>query len=80
MPNYLLAAVGICGTMGANGRETYHYRNGSCRVHGGGFAGTVQAIVPSEHTVPFKSYMEKVFGKDSCLVLRIRPDGAIEVR
>lgn len=54
-------------------------KGGAWRVHGGGFAGTVQAMVPSGSTAEFKEYMEKVFGKDSCLVLRIRPDGATEV-
>lgn len=55
-------------------------KGGAWRVHGGGFAGTVQSIVPSDQTAGFKAYMEKVFGKDTVLVLRIRPDGAIEVK
>ncbi len=46
------------------------------RVHGGGFAGTVQAFVPTAHTEAFRSTMDAVFGEGACMVLRIRPEGA----
>lgn len=52
---------------------------GSHRVHGGGFAGTVQAFVPVEKLEHFKSEIEKVFGDGSCYVLDIRPYGGVEV-
>ena len=48
---------------------------GAIRVHGGGFAGTVQAFVPNEKLPSFKSGMEQVFGPGKCLVLHIRPQG-----
>ncbi len=48
---------------------------GACRVHGGGFAGTIQAYVPLELLDGFKSEMERVLGEGSCHVLSIRPVG-----
>lgn len=52
---------------------------GSHRVHGGGFAGTVQAFVPVAKLEHFKTEIEKVFGTGSCYVLDIRPYGGVEV-
>ncbi len=52
---------------------------GACRVHGGGFAGTIQAFVPVHKLTEFKSEMEKVFGEGSCYVLSIRPVGGAQV-
>lgn len=52
---------------------------GAWRVHGGGFAGTIQAFVPNEILADYKSAMESVFGDDSCYVLIIRPVGGVEV-
>ncbi len=49
------------------------------RVHGGGFAGTVQAFVPESALEGFKKGIEQVFGEDSCHVLNIRPVGGTEV-
>ena len=46
------------------------------RVHGGGFAGTIQAYVAMEHVETFQGAMEAVFGKGSCHVLHIRTVGA----
>lgn len=48
---------------------------GACRVHGGGFAGTIQAYVPMDLLDDFKSEMERVLGEGSCHVLSIRPVG-----
>ena len=48
---------------------------GAWRVHGGGFAGTIQAFVPNEMLAEYKDRMELVFGKGSCYVLSIRPVG-----
>ena len=50
---------------------------GACRVHGGGFAGTIQAFVPLELLDEFKNGMEAVLGVGSCHVLSIRPEGGI---
>ncbi len=49
--------------------------NGVCRVHGGGFAGTVQAFVKHGFTDEYKTQIEKVFGKGSCSVLSVRAEG-----
>lgn len=48
---------------------------GAIRVHGGGFAGTIQAFVPDNRVSAFKSGMESILGKDKCHILRIRPQG-----
>jgi galactokinase len=48
---------------------------GAWRVHGGGFAGTVQAFVPRDHVAEFKQIVEQAFGPGSCHVLTIRPVG-----
>ena len=48
---------------------------GAWRVHGGGFAGTIQAFVPNDMLDEYKSTIESVFGKGSCYVLIIRPVG-----
>ena len=52
-------------------------RGGVCRVHGGGFAGTVQAYVPLDAVDDFIAHMDAVFGKGATIPLRIRPMGAI---
>ncbi len=52
---------------------------GAWRVHGGGFAGTIQAFVPAETLDEFKSKICAVFGEKSCYVLNIRPEGGIRV-
>jgi len=49
------------------------------RVHGGGFAGTIQAFVPTEHALGYAAFMESVFGKGSVYILRVRPEGAIRL-
>ncbi|MDR2531880.1 MAG: galactokinase [Oscillospiraceae bacterium] len=52
---------------------------GACRVHGGGFAGTVQAFVPHEMLKIFKFNLERIFGTGSCYVLSVREHGCTEV-
>lgn len=52
---------------------------GAWRVHGGGFAGTIQAFVPVDMLNEFKRRMELVFGEKSCYVLSIRPVGGVNV-
>ena len=49
--------------------------HGACRVHGGGFAGTIQAFVPAERLDAFKSGIEDALGAGRCHVLHIVPDG-----
>ena len=52
---------------------------GACRVHGGGFAGTIQCYIPTERLDEYKQMIESVYGKDSCSVLSIRPVGGYEI-
>ena len=54
--------------------------NGAYRVHGGGFAGTVQAFVPNEMVDEFKAKIEAVFGEGMCHILSIRPVGGTEIK
>lgn len=51
---------------------------GAVRVHGGGFAGTIQCFVPNEQLAEFKQRMELIFGEHSCHILSIRPCGGIK--
>ena len=53
---------------------------GACRVHGGGFAGTIQCYVPTDMVSEYKKTVEAVFGNGSCHVLNIRPVGGYEVK
>lgn len=48
---------------------------GACRVHGGGFAGTIQCYIPTDMLADYKAMIEKTFGENSCSVLNIRPVG-----
>ena len=52
---------------------------GAWRVHGGGFAGTIQAFVPNELLDEYKESLEAVFGEGACYVLAIRPFGGTEI-
>ena len=53
---------------------------GACRVHGGGFAGTIQAFVPLDMLDEFKTKIENVLGENMCHVLSIRPVGGYELK
>lgn len=53
--------------------------NGVCRVHGGGFAGTIQAFVKNEAVSEYQKTMNKVFGDGACSVLKIRKYGGMKV-
>ena len=52
---------------------------GACRVHGGGFAGTIQCYIPTEKLEAYKQMIEAVYGEGSCSVLSIRPVGGYEI-
>ena len=58
-----------------------HYLDGrgAYRVHGGGFAGTVQAFVPFDILDSFKQGIEAALGEGACHVLSIRPQGGVEM-
>jgi galactokinase len=53
--------------------------HGACRVHGGGFAGTIQAYIPVDAITSYRAHIETVFGAGSLTVLRIRSRGAVEL-
>jgi galactokinase len=55
-------------------------QRGAYRVHGGGFAGTVQAFVPFDMLHEFKTRIEAVLGDGMCHVLSIRPIGGYELK
>lgn len=59
--------------------QTVIGNNGVCRVHGGGFAGTIQVFLKDEAVLDYKEKIEAVFGKESCHVLKVRPQGGIQV-
>ncbi len=54
-------------------------KGGAYRVHGGGFAGTIQAFVPHADAPEYCKTMDTAFGYGACVVMSIRPEGAIKV-
>lgn len=59
--------------------EKYLCGRGACRVHGGGFAGTIQAFVPNDLLDGYIEMIEAVFGSGNCYVLNIRPIGGTRI-
>lgn len=53
--------------------------DGVCRVHGGGFAGTIQAFVKNEAVAAYQAQMDQLFGQGACSVLKIRKYGGMQV-
>ncbi|MBR4761483.1 MAG: galactokinase [Clostridia bacterium] len=53
---------------------------GACRVHGGGFAGTIQCYIPDERLSDYERMIEAVFGKGACVPLLVRPVGGCEIK
>lgn len=53
--------------------------NGVSRVHGGGFAGTIQAFVKNDYVDAYKKNMELIFGENACSELKIRKYGGVRV-
>jgi galactokinase len=74
------AAQGL-GVALALSRDHFRKRGfrGACRVHGGGFAGTIQAYMPLDALEAYRRGMEDLFGEGSVTALRIRPLGAVEL-
>lgn len=60
--------------------KRYLNGRGGYRVHGGGFAGTVQAFVPFDILDSFRAGIDAVLGDGACHVLSIRPHGGVEVQ
>ena len=54
-------------------------RNAAWRVHGGGFAGTIQAFIKNEDIADFTKVLDGAFGKGATTVLKVRPYGAIKI-
>ncbi|MCX7024602.1 MAG: galactokinase [Spirochaetes bacterium] len=65
--------------LGISLSERFLGRDGAVRVHGGGFAGTIQAYVPRGRMAGWTTLMESVFGRGCVTPLRIRPVGAVEI-
>ena len=65
----MAVALGLC--------EHYLQGKGAYRVHGGGFAGTVQAFVPYEILDSFVAGIDAALGEGACHVLSIRPQGGV---
>ena len=59
--------------------EKFCRNRGACRVHGGGFAGTIQAYIPMDALSDYQKQMETFFGQGSVTVLKIRPVGVVEL-
>lgn len=59
--------------------EKYLNDKGAYRVHGGGFAGTVQAFVPYEILANFRAGIDAALGEGACHVLSIRPQGGVKM-
>ena len=59
--------------------EKYLEGEGGYRVHGGGFAGTIQIFLPKEKAKSFTEKMSEVFGEKSCYILKIRNNGGCEI-
>ena len=66
----MAVALGLC--------EHYLMGRGAYRVHGGGFAGTVQAFVPNDILDSFVKGIDAALGEGACHVLSIRPQGGVE--
>ena len=67
----MAVALGLC--------EHYLMGRGAYRVHGGGFAGTVQAFVPNDILDSFVKGIDAALGEGACHVLSIRPQGGVEM-
>ena len=63
--------------MGIELSRRFLHGDGAQRVHGGGFAGTIQAYVPLERLDDYKKLMGDAFGPGSCTALMVRPEGAV---
>ncbi len=59
--------------------EKILWGEGVVRVHGGGFAGTIQAFVPSCKLSEYKAEMDRLFGEESCHEIKIRPLGGVKI-
>ena len=70
-------AQGLCLALALT--EMFLNGEGACRVHGGGFAGTIQCYIPTDRINEYAEMINGVFGENSCCVLSIRPVGGCEI-
>ncbi|MDR1867317.1 MAG: galactokinase [Treponema sp.] len=68
---------GICLALGLT--KKFLQKTGACRVHGGGFAGTIQCYIPTERFCAYKDSMEQLFGTGSVTKLILRKTGVCEI-
>ncbi len=66
-------------TLGIAAAKEFLGGEGAYRVHGGGFAGTIQAYVPKEKYGDFCAYMEQFLGEGCCHRLAVRPVGGVKI-
>ena len=59
--------------------ESILQKHGVSRVHGGGFAGTIQVFVENSYVEEYRKKIDHIFGKGSCHVLKVRQQGGIKV-
>ena len=52
-------------------------KRGACRIHGGGFAGVIMAMLPNDLVDEYVEYIEKALGKGNAYKMSIRPYGAV---
>lgn len=66
-------------SIGLAASESILGNHGVSRVHGGGFAGTIQAFVADDFVETYREMLDSVYGEGSCHVLKVRPFGGIKV-
>lgn len=54
-------------------------KDGCCRVHGGGFAGVILAVIPKDKTADYVDYIAAFVGKDNVYPMQIRQTGAVSL-
>ena len=59
--------------------ESILQNHGVSRVHGGGFAGTIQVFAENSYVEEYRNKIDHIFGKGSCHVLKVRQQGGIKV-
>ncbi|MDO5410101.1 MAG: galactokinase family protein [Lachnospiraceae bacterium] len=52
---------------------------GVCRVHGGGFAGVIMAVIPKENSAEYKEYMSSKMGEENVYIMNIRKHGSVHL-
>ena len=63
----------------SEGAKAFLKDEGACRVHGGGFAGTIQALIPINRAEEYKKYMNSIFGEGSAAKIRVRQSPVCEI-